>query len=33
MNFDVEIPEDLNAIPNSKVKIRVHKQNQEKKQI
>ena len=25
MNFDVEIPEDLNAIPNSKVKTRVHK--------
>ena len=24
MNFDVEIPEDLNAIPNSKVKTRVH---------
>jgi hypothetical protein len=25
MNFDVEIPEDLNVIPNSKVKTRVHK--------
>jgi hypothetical protein len=33
MNFDVEIPEDLNAIPNSKVKTRVHKSKSKEKQI